>query len=91
MARMEIMIQYQGAVAYNASAFQGDSALRVVMNQDGITPPHFPATRDELVRLSNQHCNMLMEFYRLPYIAGNSLADVDAKRRQIANHIGVRW
>ena len=91
MARVELMIQNQGAVAFNASASQGDSSLRVVTNAEGLAPPHFPGTRDELLRLSNQNCNLLMEFYRLPYIGGNSLADVDAKRRQIALHIGVRW
>ena len=72
------------AVTYNRMSLRAHEAIKPLRGVNGIVPPNFPATREELFQLSQAQCALLLRAYNLD-IGGT----VVARRNRLAVHIGL--
>lgn len=85
-------------VLHNATAKKDLHTLSPVTNALGNFPPYYPPTREALLgtggpvanRMNQARADMLITFYRLPRIRGNTDGALQRKIELIAEHIGVR-
>jgi hypothetical protein len=72
------------AVTYNRTSLRCDDALKPLLGVNGIIPPNFPATRNDLFRLSQEKCMSLLHAYNL-----NAEGTILVKRNRLASHVGL--
>ena len=73
------------AVTYNRMSLRAHEAIKPLRGVNGIVPPNFPATREELFQLSQAQCALLLRAYNIDD-GGNTIL---AKRNRLAVHIGL--
>lgn len=72
------------AVTYNRTSLRSHEPIQPLLRVNGIVPPNFPVTREDLFQLPPKQCVLLLHAYSLS-VEGTILI----QRNRLAVHIGL--